>query len=479
MGKIKNRVGEQNRAINGQMMTITEYNGINKLTIRFEDGTEVRNKSYKAFKTGEINNPNVNLLDYRKQAHKTLNREGETVKNTEGIRMTIIKYRGAHDIDVLFENNIVVRHKNYNHFKNGRIKCPNKFENGISIVEFAYRKNDQYYYICEKEEWGERKILPVQKIVEGTTNDIAAKLDETEENEKSKHDNHIYGSILGMEGVASNGMRIKCIKDNGAKDVSVEFEDGQIVEHQRRESFKRGHIRHPDKKNKSAGKRLEQHIGEIFYDKFGRKMTIIEYHSNSNVTVEYEDGTRVYDKEYRIVKNGGDIYPKSLFGQKRRAINGLMMEVIRDESWHNLYVKFEDGTVVNGVTRQNFMRGNVKYPEMNSRTNRQKQDRIGMETQMKNGLKAKIVGYKNAKDVDILFENGLLVKHREYDTFIKKRLGMPRYVGQIYIKDFAYRLHNDWYYQVSNKDWKEDRIMSVKEMYEHENTDHATIRKEK
>lgn len=48
---------------------------------------------------------------------------GETFTTESGHTMTIIAYRNAMDIDVKFENNIIVTHKTYKQFLDGRIRC--------------------------------------------------------------------------------------------------------------------------------------------------------------------------------------------------------------------------------------------------------------------------------------------------------------------------------------------------------------------
>lgn len=55
---IKNRVLETNIANNGQVMTIIEYRNCNDIDIEFEDGTIVKNRTYRRFKEGKIKNPN-------------------------------------------------------------------------------------------------------------------------------------------------------------------------------------------------------------------------------------------------------------------------------------------------------------------------------------------------------------------------------------------------------------------------------------
>ena len=44
-----------------------------------------------------------------------------------GLKAKIISTNGVHDIDILFENGIIVRHKDYYRFLLGQIKCPMKY----------------------------------------------------------------------------------------------------------------------------------------------------------------------------------------------------------------------------------------------------------------------------------------------------------------------------------------------------------------
>ena len=53
---------------------------------------------------------------------KKANRIGETNINCQGLKMTIISYRGTHDIDVQFEDGYVSYNKDYRYFKNGTMK---------------------------------------------------------------------------------------------------------------------------------------------------------------------------------------------------------------------------------------------------------------------------------------------------------------------------------------------------------------------
>ena len=55
------RIGETSVATNGQVMTIIAYRGTKDIDVQFEDGYVAHNKSYTAFKRGEIENPRFSI----------------------------------------------------------------------------------------------------------------------------------------------------------------------------------------------------------------------------------------------------------------------------------------------------------------------------------------------------------------------------------------------------------------------------------
>ena len=52
---------------------------------------------------------------------KIINRTGEENINNQGLKMKIINYKNAHDIDVQFEDGKIRKHMRYDHFKKGEI----------------------------------------------------------------------------------------------------------------------------------------------------------------------------------------------------------------------------------------------------------------------------------------------------------------------------------------------------------------------
>ena len=56
---------------------------------------------------------------------KQMDRLGEIRMMNCGMRATIIIYRGYNDIDIRFEDGTILKHKQYNNFKRGKISNPN------------------------------------------------------------------------------------------------------------------------------------------------------------------------------------------------------------------------------------------------------------------------------------------------------------------------------------------------------------------
>jgi hypothetical protein len=268
---------------------------------------------------------------------------------------------------------------------------------------------------------------------------------------------------------------MEIIADNGAKDITVKFDDGTIVYHQRRESFEKGYIRHPnDTKHKGRQKNPEKHIGETNTDVNGRIMTIIEYYSNSNVTLQYDDGKIIKDKEYRQFKRGIDMYPSDYTGRTVTARNGLKMTVIADRKWNDIDIQFEDGVIIEHCSHNQFDTRAIKHPNINARVKQIKEKRIGETRLLKNGLQGTIVGYENAKDLSIRFENGITVHHKCYSSFEKGTIKMPLQFGKIKLTQFICHTPDDkWLYQVEN-DGKTD-IMSIDEIINYTNNSTDTV----
>lgn len=75
-----------------------------------------------------------------------MNKVGETNVAKNGLQMKIIAYRSDKDIDVQFENDIIVKNKSYLSFKRGTIKLPSEKKEQVAIMLDSESKAILYNY---------------------------------------------------------------------------------------------------------------------------------------------------------------------------------------------------------------------------------------------------------------------------------------------------------------------------------------------
>ena len=283
---------------------------------------------------------------------KFIDHTGEKRMMNCGLEATIIRYGSSHDIDVKFEDGQVVYHKQY----------------------FSFQKGE-----------------------------IAPTIDPR----KTVH--------IGEKRMMNCGLEATIIRYGSNRDIDVQFEDGQVVYHKLYSSFKKGEIAPPIDPRKTV------RIGEKRMMNCGLEATIIRYGGCNDIDVQFEDGQVVYHRKYGQFKIG-TIAPPMIerIGEKRMMKCGLEATIIRYGSSMDIDVKFEDGQVVYKRTYNNFIKG-VIAPPIDPR----KIDRTGEKRMMNCGLEATIIRYGSYKDIDVQFEDGQVVCYREYSTFQKGAIAPP------------------------------------------------------
>ena len=109
-------------------------------------------------------------------------------------------------------------------------------------------------------------------------------------------------------------------------------------------------------------------------------------------------------------------YAKKLIGTTKTMNCGLKATVIAYRGCRDIDIQFEDGTVRKHTSIQHFKKGMILPNPQNSKTENIKKY-TGMTRIMKCGMKATIVKYKYARDIDIQFEDGTIQKHRSIYDF--------------------------------------------------------------
>ena len=105
-------------------------------------------------------------------------------------------------------------------------------------------------------------------------------------------------------------------------------------------------------------------------------------------------------------------------GETRMMSCGMKATIIRYENADDINICFEDGKVVEHKTYRAFKKGYIAHQN----TNVPVETRLS-ETQMMNcGMKATIIRYNNTRDIDVCFEDGTIIKHGVYGNFKKGKI---------------------------------------------------------
>lgn len=179
----------------------------------------------------------------------------------------------------------------------------------------------------------------------------------------------------------------------------------------------------------------DKYLGQTRMMTCGMNATVIAYRGAYDIDVQFEDGT--IRKHMRTGSfNRGNIShtpdkAKYCIGQTKIMNCGLKATVIAYRNANDIDVEFEDNTIQRHKTIYKFRKGQI-VPTKNKPKNKY----IGQTQLMSCGMKATIIDYRTFNDIDIQFENGIIREHMNIQCF--KRGGIApvqygiknNYIGQ-------------------------------------------------
>lgn len=342
-------IGETTIANCGMEMTLIRYGNASDVDVRFADGTEVYNRSYRNFVNGAIHNPNLPLYQQLKAQQNKMAREqakqtklavesvAQNLRNQErvgecsqaacGCKMRIKAYFSSQDIEIEFDDGEIVTEKTYRAFQQGKVGHPG----------CAARKR------------------------------------------------------IGQTNHNNQNQRMTVVAYRNASDIDIQFDDGKLMEHTQWQRFINGTIKHPDIPIHTTEKR----IGLQSCSKDGVSMTIVEYVDVKNMTVQFVDGeTRKTNweawnrgrilryppikiqpepKPVKSKRQPKPIKPKGeqcankqseRIGSTMMANCGQKMTIIRYANRRDIDVMFEDGTIVCNREYNKFICGGIHNPNL-------------------------------------------------------------------------------------------------------------------
>ena len=228
---------------------------------------------------------------------------------------------------------------------------------------------------------------------------------------------------IGETHKALNGQMMTIIDWKGFSNIGVRFEDGTEVSGKRYDHFEKGYINNPNCPTKKRSSK--DRVGQTNKASNGLMMTIEVYRSATDLDVRFENGTLVQHKAYKEFLAGTigcpgygrftDILDR-YSGKRIKANNGQMMEVVGGTAYDDLTIRFEDGTEVPHVRSSSFYSGSVVNPNYTC-ADKERESFIGLTNTAKNGLKMTVVDFRGYDDIDVLFEDGVKVYHKNIQHF--------------------------------------------------------------
>lgn len=112
-------------------------------------------------------------------------------------------------------------------------------------------------------------------------------------------------------------------------------------------------------------------------------------------------------------------------GEKQIQNCGLEAKIIDYRNNRDVDVQFPDRTEIKHRRYEEFRHGKICHPNI-GRYEIYMKKRIGEKRMQNCGLEAKIIAYRKSTDIDIEFSDGTKVKHKDYNKFIKGKIRHPK-----------------------------------------------------
>ena len=172
--------------------------------------------------------------------------------------------------------------------------------------------------------------------------------------------------------------------------------------------------------------KLIDRTGEKRMMNCGLEATIIRCSGYNDIDVRFSNGEVVINRSYRDFRKERIAPPNysqiknDRTGETRMMKCGLMAEITVYRKYKDIDIRFEDGQEVHHKQYVQFKKGYIAPP-----SDPRKTSRLGESKTMKCGMKAVIISYVSSADIDVRFEDGQIVEHRKYGEFKKGSIAPP------------------------------------------------------
>jgi predicted nucleic-acid-binding Zn-ribbon protein len=217
-----------------------------------------------------------------------------------------------------------------------------------------------------------------------------------------------------------------------------------------------------------VGRPFKDRTGETRMMNCGMQATIIAYRGSQDIDVQFEDSTIIKNRKYQQFVSGEILNPNlktgnfihGRVGETHMMNCGMQATIIAYRGFADIDIQFEDETVVK-TNYRNFKTGHISHPNLGIH-------KIGEIQMMNCGMQATIITYRGSQDIDIQFEDGTIVKNKQYHNFLKGRIAYPnKSINNIEIGSEIYKVENRVYYNCTCQKCHSNMMLTLQEMLQH------------
>lgn len=309
----------------GDVCKVVKYRKSIDVTVEFENG-ETCKVSMNNLKKGFFSKPSKNFKNKDRLRDEFV---GKKFVNKKGEEFTVINYVTAHLVEVVFTEGLAkvvtsidfVRRKKVSHPKTNyqRDRKQEVFgkiftnRSGISCVCNKYVKASEVHVVFENT--GEVGVYALGNLLRGEFAPPSEKRD------IDTYRNKVTGEIF----VSNFGEKATVVNYIDSRNVQCLFEDGMTAKF-RLSKLKSGNFAHPKRSTANKDNTRDRVVGSVFVNRFGMKVTCIEYKDTNNVKCMFEDGEIVTSSMGNLKKRSFSHPVLNNMANSERACSVYMMK---------------------------------------------------------------------------------------------------------------------------------------------------------
>lgn len=352
----------------GYKANLLNWHDVNNIDIIFENNVIKTGLKWNDVKNGKFSLKEEKQIDYRSI------REGMVITNKQGRQVKIVEYINAFNMTVIFLDDwLIKRNVQFNNFKNGSVIHPD------DLISNKYKKNK---------------------------------------------------SALGQKRKSLDGYMAEVISYNKATDFEIMFNDKTKKHLSCWKKFDKGEFTYSRKNNfKLTEGEIENRKKIVFENKEGYKMWLHEWRNFNDIDIEFEDGTIVYNKDYPTLTQLSIRHPKYGCLPKEKLLKLESLDAIKKVLYYrnkqDMDVEMYDGTICKHTTLALCFGKLSKKYSATTLSEKEIEYRMSLIVEI-NGRRVHIKEFRSSVDIDLEFDDGVIIKNKTYHQFINKKFKHPK-----------------------------------------------------